>query len=197
MGKFLDTLLGKSDQSITHSPSSVKDSRLHKSDDSYVCYCTELEQALSSLETCLLTSSNPEGIAMQALRTACTFYGGDWAGILEVDLDFDIWAPVWWYNSYIPDRTTQLILEFESLDFMPRWIEAMQHGKNIVIPDVDIIKDQNPKEYAVYKRLLAQFLSCRSQRASWSSEIHLVILRGPVCSAHLPMCCNVLWLSRK
>lgn len=74
MGKFLDTLLGKSDQSITHSPSSVKDSRLHKSDDSYVCYCTELEQALSSLETCLLTSSNPEGIAMQALRTACTFY---------------------------------------------------------------------------------------------------------------------------
>ena len=52
MGKFLDTLLGKSDQSITHSPSSVKDSRLHKSDDSYVCYCTELEQALSSLETC-------------------------------------------------------------------------------------------------------------------------------------------------
>lgn len=158
MGKFLDTLLGKSDQSITHSPSSVKDSRLHKSDDSYVCYCTELEQALSSLETCLLTSSNPEGIAMQALRTACTFYGGDWAGILEVDLDFDIWAPVWWYNSYIPDRTTQLILEFESLDFMPRWIEAMQHGKNIVIPDVDIIKDQNPKEYAVYKRLLAQSL---------------------------------------
>ena len=134
IGKFLDTLLGKSDQSITHSPSSVKDSRLHKSDDSYVCYCTELEQALSSLETCLLTSSNPEGIAMQALRTACTFYGGDWAGILEVDLDFDIWAPVWWYNSYIPDRTTQLILEFESLDFMPRWIEAMQHGKNIVIP---------------------------------------------------------------
>lgn len=65
-----------------------------------------------------------------------------------MDLDFDIWAPVWWYNSYIPDRTTQLILEFEFLDFMPRWIEAMQHGKNIVIPDVDIIKDQNPKEYA-------------------------------------------------
>ena len=108
MGKFLDTLLGKSDQSITHSPSSVKDSRLHKSDDSYVCYCTELEQALSSLETCLLTSSNPEGIAMQALRTACTFYGGDWAGILEVDLDFDIWAPVPRYWAPLPTLTFSL-----------------------------------------------------------------------------------------
>ena len=29
-------------------------------------------------------------IAMQALKTACTFYGGDWAGTLEVDLDFDV-----------------------------------------------------------------------------------------------------------
>ena len=75
MGKFLDTLLGKSDQSITHSPSSVKDSRLHKSDDSYVCYCTELEQALSSLETCLLTSSNPEGIATKRI---CGRYRRGW-----------------------------------------------------------------------------------------------------------------------
>ena len=127
-------------------------------DDRYLGYCIELEQALRDMETYLLTCDDPKEIAMQALKTACTFYGGDWAGTLEVDLDFDVWAPVWWYNPGIQDRTNQLILEFESSDSMSRWINAMRQGKNIVIPDVNTIKEENPEEYAVYERLFVQSL---------------------------------------
>ena len=77
---------------------------------------------------------------MQALKTACTFYGGDWTGTLEVDLDFDVWAPVWWHNPGIQDRTNQLILEFESSASMPRWINAMRLGKKYCHSNVNAIK---------------------------------------------------------
>ena len=90
------------------------------------------------------------------MKVACTFYGGDWAGVLEVDLDFEIWEPVWWYNPGIQDRTTQLLLEYETADIMPTWISAMKQGKNLVIPDVSTTKENSPDEYAVYRRLLIQ-----------------------------------------
>lgn len=129
-----------------------------KIDDEYVQYCVELEHSLNDLENCLIESNEPKEIAIRALKTACTFYGGDWAGAIEVDLDLNIWTPVWWYNPSIQDRTTQLILEFETMDFMPRWKEAMSQGKKIVIPDVNAINRENPDEYAVYHRLLVQSL---------------------------------------
>lgn len=75
-----------------------------------------------------------------------------------MDLDFEIWSPVWWYNPGIQDRTTQIILEFEALDFMPRWKDALSHGMKIVIPDVNAIQEENPDEYAVYQRLFVQSL---------------------------------------
>lgn len=157
MKEFLRNLFQKTGKSTEPLQEQEKKER-PPNDDGYMRYCIELEQALRDLETYLLTCDDPKEIAMQALKTACTFYGGDWAGTLEIDLDFDVWAPVWWYNPGIQDRTNQLILEFESSDSMSRWINAMRLGKNIVIPDVKAIKEENPEEYAVYERLLVQSL---------------------------------------
>ena len=158
MGGNLRNLFQKAGKIIKPSQTHENKERPPNGEDGYMRYCIELEQALRDLETYLLTCDNPKEIAMQALKTACTFYGGDWAGTLEVDLDFDVWAPVWRHNPGIQDRTNQLILEFESSASMPRWINAMRLGKNIVIPNVNAIKEENPAEYAVYERLFVQSL---------------------------------------
>lgn len=158
MGGLLRNLFRKTNKISDPSQTEGKKERPPNDDNGYMRYCIELEQALRDLETYLLTCDDPKEIAMQALKTACTFYGGDWAGTIEVDLDFDVWAPVWWYNPDIQDRTNQLILEFESSDSMSRWIDVMRIGKNIVIPDVKAIQEDNPEEYAVYEGLFIRSL---------------------------------------
>lgn len=153
---FLRKLFQKARENAESTNELEKNESSPNNDEGYMRYCVELEQALRDMEIYLLTCDDPKEIAMQALKTSCAFYGGDWAGTIEVDLDFDVWAPVWWYNPGIQDRTTQLILEFESLHFMPRWVNALQKCKNIVITDVNAVKEDNPDEYAVYKRLFVQ-----------------------------------------
>lgn len=65
----------------------------------YITYCIEQEQAIDRLESALHTSDNPQEIAMQTLKTACSFYGADWAGIIELDMDLGITTPGWWYHA--------------------------------------------------------------------------------------------------
>lgn len=151
MANFLKELFEKAKKKIV-SQRLTCDSSLEY-DDEYIRYCVELEQTVSALETQLHTSDNPEEIAMQTLKTACLFYGGDWAGIMEVDLNLDTWVPVWWYNASVTDRTLQLIHEFEIVQSMPRWIQAMSRNEPVIIPDVFSIKEEFPKEFAVYRRL--------------------------------------------
>lgn len=151
MGNILSKLFGRTEKKEEPYQPNPVNAPAH--DSEYVEYCIELEQTVSALEEYLHTSDDPREIAMQTLKTACSFYGGDWAGILEVDLDLDIWTPVWWYNPGIKDRTTQLLHEFEVTEFMPSWIRAMEHSEAIVLPDVSVVKDTLPKEYGVYQRL--------------------------------------------
>ncbi len=122
-------------------------------DEDYIHYCTHQDKTLKQLEANLHTSDDPEEIAMGTLKTACDFYEGDWAGILEVDLDLGIWTPVWWYNPSGNDRTRQLMHEFEAAEFMPSWIQAMNENDVIIVPDAAAVKDLRPDEYGVYQRL--------------------------------------------
>ena len=59
-------------------------------DDEYVSYCIKQEQTVSELEAALHTSDNPNDIALQTLKTVCTFYNADWAGLLELDLELGV-----------------------------------------------------------------------------------------------------------
>ena len=90
---------------------------------------------------------------MQTLEVACTFYGGDWAGILEVDLEMDVWNPLWWFNMNKRDKLHQLFGEFEVAKFMPNWVRSLKEGKPIIIQNVKDVQKEYPEEYAVYKRL--------------------------------------------
>lgn len=154
MANFLKKLFGRSEQK--EAPQQQASELLQQYDEEYIRYCIEQEQVVSALEANLHTSDDPQEIAIQTLKTACAFYGGDWAGILEVDLDLGVWTPVWWYNPGIKDRTTQLMREFENAAVMHTWIKSMEQGRSINITDINEIKDSRPDEYAVYQRLRVQ-----------------------------------------
>ena len=122
----------------------------------YTQYAIAVERTLRQLEAHLHTSDDPEEIAMLSLKTACEFYQGDWAGILEVDMDLNIWTPFWWYNTNPDDKTVETLNEFESSEFLYRWVTAMRENHAVIVPDAETIKDEWPGEYNIYKRLSIQ-----------------------------------------
>ena len=121
----------------------------------YAKYCQDLEQTLSTLEANLHSSDDPEEIAMMALKTACEFYQADWAGLLEVDLNLNLWSPAWWYNAGPDDKTLSLINEFESAEFLHRWVAALRQNHAIIVPDTKLVKEDWPDEYLLYQRMEA------------------------------------------
>ena len=151
MSKFFGGIFGRAEKSA---PSSTIMIDGEKYDLEYVRYCIEKDRTISALEAKLHESDDPKEIAQEALKTACLFYGGDWAGILDVDLELDVWTPLWWYNARRKDATTSLFGEFQLAKSMPNWIEALNNGTSVCIPNTKEIESIYPEEYAIYKRLL-------------------------------------------
>lgn len=154
MNGFLRNLFRKTGKSTEPLQEQEKKER-PPNDDGYLGYCIELEQALRDLETYLLTCDDPKEIAMQALKTACTFYGGDWAGTLEIDLDFDIWAPVWWYiltemlNSLQAIRNRRMLWSLDVIELNKQISELTSQNQMLAtlkqqgLIDSDIFISQN------------------------------------------------------
>lgn len=153
MYKFLGGIFGRAEKSVPISASTVVIDG-EEIDMEYAKYCIEQDRTVSALEARLHESDDPKEIAEGALKAACLFYGGDWAGILDVDLDLDVWTPLWWYNASPHDKTTTLFGEFEIAKYMPNWIESLKTGKSICITDVKEVQRDHPEEYAIYKRLM-------------------------------------------
>lgn len=107
----------------------------------------ELESPLQS------RSSAPKDTAQRILEAACKFYDADWCGLIQVDLDLRLWTPFWWHNTGAEDKTTILTEEFESADFLDRWVLAVRKNLPMVVPDTTIVKDSHPTEYNLYQRL--------------------------------------------
>ena len=132
----------------------------HKSEEieqqQYIQYAQELEQSLSRLEAGVHESDDPSWIMQSVMKTALDFYKGDWIGFLEVDLELGLWTPTHWYNPSPNDKTLDLLQEFESAEFLHRWVTAMHDNTAIVVPDMEEVREQFPGEYAVYQRLMAK-----------------------------------------
>lgn len=107
----------------------------------------ELEDLLQS------RSSTPKDTALRILEAACKFYDADWCGLIQVDLDLRLWTPFWWHNTGVEDKTTILTEEFESADFLDRWVLAIRKNLPMVVPDTTVVKDSHPTEYNLYQRL--------------------------------------------
>ena len=136
-----------------HPPSVPVD--LSQYDEEYITYCIEQERSISELESGLHTNDDPAEIAKKALVTACAFYDADWAGVIEIDLELNIWATGWWHNIDPSVRKLERLQEFENLMVMPSIIEAIKKQKPVIFSDVEEIAKTSPKEYQVYKRLEA------------------------------------------
>ena len=119
----------------------------------HIQYCIEQEQTVSNLEASLHESDDPHEIAQKTLKTACEFYGADWAGIIDVDLELDVWTPLWWFKDKGQDKTQQLFGEFELAKFMPNWVKSLDEGSPVIITDTRPVQNEHPEEYEIYKRL--------------------------------------------
>lgn len=56
-------------------------------------------------------------------------------------------------NDSSEDKTTILTEEFESAEFLDRWVQAVRHGKPMIVPDAEEVKNTYPAEYNLYQRL--------------------------------------------
>lgn len=124
-------------------------------ENEYILYAQEFEQTLCGLEASFHESDDPKDIALGALKTACRFYHADWAGIMLVDFDVNIWSPLWWYNINPADKTELLLKDLESSEYLHRWGTAMKENHAVIIPDTESMRVEFPKEYALYSRLKA------------------------------------------
>ena len=120
---------------------------------SYMEYAVALEKTLTDLEAYLHTSDDPEEILKRTLATACSFYDGDWAGFMEVDLELNLWTPYIWYKPGTNDLTATLLEEVEASDYLGRWISAMQENRAVIIEKAKSIAKEFPDEYDLYRRL--------------------------------------------
>lgn len=134
-----------------HPPSVPVD--ISQYEDEYITYCIEQERSISELESGLHTNDDPGEIANKALAAACSFYDADWAGVIEIDLELNIWATGWWYNIDPTVKQLEKLQEFENLMVMPSIVEAIKKQKPIIFSDVEEIAKSSPKEYQVYRRL--------------------------------------------
>lgn len=119
----------------------------------YLEYAAAVEKTLTLLESGVHESDDPAKIIQSAMRCACEFYQGDWVGFLEVDLELALWTPTVWYNLNPNDRTMSLLSEFESSEFLHRWVCAMNENTPIIIDDMAGVKRDYPAEFDVLERL--------------------------------------------
>ena len=122
----------------------------------YMEYAVAVEKTLTFLEAGVHESDDPAQIIQSAMRCACEFYQGDWVGFLEVDLELALWTPTVWYNANSNDKTMSLLSEFESSEFLHRWVRAMNENTPIIIEDMAEIKRCYPAEFEVLERLEVQ-----------------------------------------
>ena len=114
----------------------------------------DIERTVNTLEGQLYYKlHSPEEVALKILEAACKFYDADWCGLIQVDLDLGLWTPFWWYNDGPEDKTTILTEEFESSEFLDRWVQAVRQGLPMVVSNAEEIKDTYPVEYDLYQRL--------------------------------------------
>ena len=96
---------------------------------------------------------SPKEVAQQVLKATCQFYDADWCGLIQVDLDLNLWTPFWWFNAGATDKTMLLTEEYESAEFLDRWVQTVRKGIPMVVPDAEATKEAYPAEYNLYQRL--------------------------------------------
>jgi hypothetical protein len=76
--------------------------KLAQYDDEYLLrYCVEKDLVETVLESTLHETDDPKEIIDLTLKTVCEFYGGDWSGVMDIDMDTCLWRPVCWFRQEV------------------------------------------------------------------------------------------------
>ena len=114
----------------------------------------DFENSMNDLESQLYYQHlSPKEVAQQVLKATCQFYDADWCGLIQVDLDLNLWTPFWWFNTGATDKTMLLTEEYESAEFLDRWVQTVRKGIPMVVSDAEATKEAYPAEYNLYQRL--------------------------------------------
>ena len=118
-----------------------------------LAYSSEFVETLCKLEFQSHDQDNPEKIAMNALNTVAEFYDADWCGVVEADLIFHVWNPIWWTSGKTHNEIVRNFFEKDKIFPSEEWINALHQGKCMIIEDTSVYKNTNREEYANYKNL--------------------------------------------
>lgn len=88
-----------------------------------LAYSSEFVETLCNLELKSHDQDNPEKIAMNALNTVAEFYDADWCGVVEADLVFHIWNPIWWTSGKTHNDVVRKFFEQDKISPSEEWIE--------------------------------------------------------------------------
>lgn len=99
----------------------MTDSR-SENEKEYIQYCIKYAETMTALEIQLHSCEDPEEIAKSALKVGADFYGGDWCGVVESDLEMEAWAPILGYHVDGRGISESGLHELEETGPMNRWI---------------------------------------------------------------------------
>ena len=145
-------------------------------EQNHIPFSIDFTRELLKLEAHLHSCEDPREIAMDALKAGAAFYGGDWCGIIEGDLEMEAWAPVLWYDVETQGMTETAFNELEDTENFQRWIEALYACQPVIIPDTSIYKESNPSEYEIYSRCKADSIIAVP---FWKNPVGFMIVRNP------------------
>jgi len=153
----------------------------------------DFENSMNDLESQLYYQHlSPKEVAQQVLKATCQFYDADWCGLIQVDLDLNLWTPFWWFNAGATDKTMLLTEEYESAEFLDRWVQTVRKGIPMVVPDAEATKPilrSITCTSGLASGLLLPFPWSRAQSLCLPSGILSGIFSRPVCCGFWPMCC--------
>lgn len=162
----------------------------------------DFENSMNDLEAQLYYRRlSPKEVAQQVLRATCQFYDADWCGLIQVDLDLSLWTPFWWFNTGATDKTMLLTEEYESAEFLDRWVQAVRKGIPMVVLDAEATKKPILRSMTctggLASSLSLPFLWNRARSHCSPSAILSGISSRPVCCGFWPMCCLHRTTNRK
>ncbi|MGN8817787.1 hypothetical protein ACTNEN_05555 [Oribacterium sp. HCP28S3_H8] len=106
-----------------------------------------ISQMLVRLESQFRRDLDPKTIIMKVLKLTCSFYGGDWAGVLDIDPEVGVWTAHWWYNVETDGMTPTNFNEFENVSEYVTWAKALDEERTLCIPMIDPMTEQEKIHY--------------------------------------------------
>ena len=116
-------------------------------------YLKHLVNDLMEVESVSHNQDNPEMLAKNALNCAAKFHEADWCGVVEADLIFNAWNPIWWTSGATTNDVVRKFFDQGRTSPSKEWMDALHNGQPIIIEDTTIYKDQDDEEYKMYHEL--------------------------------------------